>query len=119
MNRLKLLALCFTLWSGSCIAGGYLTPLGTGVGISKYMVLDNGTVMIWLAEAIPQNPDSCTQTTKVVIEASSTLFELKASSIIAAHAQGRTVGFWSSGCAGNSFWGGGHTFPVVRDLWVN
>jgi len=62
---------------------------------------------------MPQNPDSCDQTSKLYISGDINQFNAMLSSVMSAHAQGKTIGFWSSGCSANYFWGSGVTFPVV------
>ena len=117
-KTLLIFILSFFLSTGA-FASGYLTPLGTGVEIAKYQILGNGGMVVWLSEPIPQNPDSCNQTSKLFIKGDLPQFNAMISSIMAAHAQGKKVGFWSNGCSTNYFWGGSITFPAVRDLWVN
>ena len=118
-NKTLLAVFIFFVYATSAHAKGYLNPLGTGIGIDKYQFLgSNGGMIVWLSEPVPQNPGNCNVTTKVHIKSSLTHFKEMAATVMAAHAQGKKVGYWSSGCGTNYFWGPNHTFPVIRDLWI-
>lgn len=118
--KFKQLAIASLLCSTSAFSQGYLTPLGSGIEIDKYQFLgeSSGGIVIWLKKPISSNPDSCRETEKVYIKNSLPQYKDMVAAIMAAHAQGKKVGFWSTGCGTNYFWGGSITFPLVRDMWV-
>ena len=118
MKKLALI-ICTIFISLQSFASGYLTPLGTGIEISKVQILGSGGMVIWLKNDIPQNPDGCNEKYRLYVSQDLAQFDAMVSVVLSAHAQGKKVGFWSSGCGTNYFWGGGITFPVIRDLWIN
>ncbi len=99
-------------------SSGYITPLGTGIEINKVQILGSGGMVVWLKQNIPNNPDGCTEKTRVYVRPDLAQYNAMVSVVLAAHAQGKEVGFWTSGCGTNYFYGP-PTFAVIRDLWIN
>jgi hypothetical protein len=103
-------------------AAGYLTALRTGVAVTDYMVNNNtgpgtvGGLTIWVSGI--SNPDGCTGTDKVHIKNSANGYKEMVAAVMSAVAQGKKIGFHSSGCELLPFWGGTTTYPIVSDLWI-
>ncbi len=115
LNKLILIS---SLVSFNAFSSGYLHALGTGGEIDKYQILGQAGLVVWMKDNHPSNPDNCSEKKRVYIKSSMPQYQDMVGLIMAAHAQGKKVGFWSSGCATNYFWGGSATFPEVRDLWT-
>lgn len=115
----SMLILCVFFLSNLSQASGYMTSLGTGVEINKVQILGSGGMVVWLKNEVPKNPDGCNEKLRLYVKPDLANFDAMVSAVLAAHAQNKTVGFWSSGCGTNYFWGGDVTFPIIRDLWVN
>lgn len=116
--KYRYLIFTFMLMSNLSYSSGYITPLGTGVKINKVQILGSGGMVIWLKQNIPNNPDNCSEESKVYVRPDLTQYNAMVSVVLAAHAQEKEVGFWTSGCGTNYFYGP-PTFPVIRDLWIN
>jgi hypothetical protein len=112
-------------WLPSANASGYLTPFGTGVAVTDYMVNNNvgygGSaigITILLSPNAVNNPDSCGSTALLHIKSSAHGYKEMVAAVMAAVASGRRIGFHSSGCELLPFFGGTTTYPIVTDLWV-
>lgn len=116
----KIISVCLLLSIAfQARAGGYITPLGSGVEIDKVQVLGSSGLVIWLKEDMPQNPDNCSENRRMQIKGDVAQYDAMVAVVLAVHAQNKKVGFWSSGCGETYFWGPGNTFPIIRDLWIN
>ncbi|AOT06710.1 hypothetical protein [Pseudoalteromonas luteoviolacea] len=87
--------------------------------MSKVHIFGEGGTVVLLAEEVPINPGHYRKKTMVYIHPDLKQYNQMVSAVLAAHAQDKTVGFWSSGCSTNYFWGSSESMPRIRDLWVN
>jgi hypothetical protein len=117
-----LIVLGLFLLTHESMAGGYLTPLRTGVDVTDYMVNNNtgsgtlGGITIWVSGI--SNPDGCTGTDKVHIKNNAPDYKEMVAAVLSAVAMGKKIGFHATGCELLPFWGGATTYPIVSDLWV-
>jgi hypothetical protein len=112
-------------WVPPVNAAGYLTPFGTGVAVTDYMInnnVGNGGADIGLTILLPSivvsNPDSCGSTGLLHIKASNPGYKEMVAAVMAAVASGRKIGFHAKGCQLLPFFGGTTTYPIISDLWV-
>lgn len=102
--------------SSAVHASGFLTNLGTGVSVTKYLMHSAGGMTLWVSGI--SNPDGCSGADRVHLKGDLPGHDKMVAAVLAASASGRKVGFWSTGCAIIPFWGGTQTVPIVSDLWV-
>ncbi|MBW8185580.1 hypothetical protein [Shewanella nanhaiensis] len=115
---LKRLLLLSSFVSFNVFSSGYIHSLGSGGEIEKYQILGNAGLVVWMKDNHPSNPDNCSAKNKVYIKSTMPQYKDMLGLIMSAHAQGKKVGFWSSGCSTNYFWGGSVSFPEIRDVWI-
>jgi hypothetical protein len=97
-------------------ASGYLTELGQGVSVNRYLIHSGGGMTIWVSGI--SNPDGCGGSDRVHLKGDLPGHDKMVAAVLAASTSGKKVGFWSSGCEVIPFWGGSQTIPIVSDLWV-
>jgi hypothetical protein len=95
---------------------GYLTPYGTGVTIIKYHVHGEGGITLWVSGL--SNPDGCGGTSLAYITHTLPGYKTMVAAAMMAHALGKKIGLYGSGCSGLPFWGAQTTYPDVIDVWV-
>lgn len=97
-------------------ASGYLTPLGNGVPVTRYLMHPTGAMTLWVSGI--SNPDGCGGTDRVHLKGDLPGHDKMVAAVLAASASGRRIGFWSRECEIIPFWGGTQTVPIVEYLWV-
>ena len=116
MKRFFILLVAFFSVQQSALAAGYLTPYGVGTTIEKYLLHGEGGITLWVTGLA--NPDGCGANNLVHVPATLQAYKNLASAVMLAHAAGKKVGFYGSGCSTLPFWGGAVTYPVVSNIWV-
>ena len=111
--------LILLLLPATAFSSGYLTPLGTGVDVSRIHAHENGGFTMWVDPSSIANPDSCARTDKVHVKPTTPGYDTLLSVALSAYVSGNKIGMWSHhGCAIIPFWGGPNSFPIVSDLWM-
>ncbi len=110
----KCFILGLLLLSQSVFASGYLTPLGSGVTIQKFLMHGNGGMTLWVSGVT--NPDNCGDTGLVHLKGDLPGHRNMVSAAMTAYAAGKKIGLWSAGCEFIPFWGGSTTRPIISTL---
>jgi hypothetical protein len=104
--------------SCSSFASGYLQILGTGTAIQKIHAHSNGAITIWISPSENNNPDSCSDPSRVHIKKDNDGLQNMTSLVMAAYVSGKNIDIWSRKCEVIPFWGGTNTRAIVGDLWI-
>lgn len=105
-------ALVFLVFSRAALADGWETSNGSGRITS--MSAESGVVRIWYPATDASNPDSCANTGVLVLYDDSKNGDRQYAALLAAHAAGKSVSFWVSGC----YSGWGTTWPRMASVFV-
>lgn len=112
---MKSFSLKLCLLVGAFVSSAAFAAGPSGDRVATYIeILGDGTVLV---EANPgfDNPDSCSDSSRVVVEASNSQIKTYTATALTAYAAGDKVWAWVEGCW-TAPWNASTTYPIVRNM---